>query len=208
MLSPAMQIAVLSASLCLFSAALLLPAPKVQKPPSPPLTPTKGQAKEMVRIEKDLQGLWKLTSMDWPLLRDASTESVAYCLVSGDVLSMEFHIIVKGPDQRTEQTLFDSGMWRFEIAEANRLMLTSIIGSYLRPEDPNVLWSPFVSKANRIEFRAPGSTHRYDVQLLGDKLILTHSRGQKLAFQRMVMGSVQERDAYGRVIPDKQEPPK
>lgn len=204
MLSTAMQIAVLSTSLCLLAlTAPLIQAPKTPVPEAPPVTLTRGQVKEVERIQAELQGMWKLTAMDWPLLRGASTEQVAYCLVNGNVLSMEYHVVVKGPEQRTEQVIFDSGMWRFEIGEANRLMLTSIIGSFLRPEDPNVLWSPFVGKANRLEFRAPGSKHRYDIQLLGDKLILTHASGQKLTFQRADIGTVQRRDAYGRVIPEK-----
>jgi hypothetical protein len=204
MLFDAMQPLILTSSLCVLAASVLLTGSFGQKPEDPKPTPTRGQEKEMDRIQRDLQGLWKLTAMDWPMLRDVATEQTAYCLVSGNVLSMEFHIIVKGPGQRTEQTIFDSGIWRFEIAEANRLMLTSIIGSYLRPEDPNVLVSPFIGKANRLEFRVPGSTHRYDVQLLGDKLIMTHATGQKLTFQRTPIGANERRDAYGRVIPEKE----
>lgn len=200
-----MQIHTLSAALAVLGTAFLLVSPQSPKPEEPVVTLPAGTQKEVDRIQKEMQGLWKLSAMDWPLLRGASTDQVAYCLVSGNVMSMEFHVIIKGPDQRTEQTMFDSGFWSFEIGDANRLLLKSMIGSYLRPEDPNVLWSPFVGKANRLEFRAPGSTHRYDIQLVGDKMILTHDKGQKLTFTRMPTDGPLKRDAYGRVIQDKKK---
>ncbi len=166
--------------------------PKPREQPVVPITPSEGGRKEMARITRDLQGLWRLKELDWPRIRGQSSESRGYCLVGGNHLALEIHIGLRGPDQKFKDVMLDSGTWRIDLEEGGRMALTALIGS-------------FIDKDNRVAFREAGTRHRYAVMVSGDRLVLTHDDGQKITFERALDEGPVLRDAFGRPLPEKKD---
>lgn len=187
--------------LLLAAAPFLLLAARQNPPPEPPkprptpevqTTPSPGARKEMARVAKEMQGLWRLKELDWPRLRGLSSESRGYCLVGGNHFSMEIHIGLRGSNQSFKDVMLDSGIWRFDLQEGSTIQLTALVGS-------------FVDKDNRVAFREAGTRHRYGILVSGDLLVLTHEDGQKISFERVIDDGPALRDAFGRPLPEKKE---
>src|SRR5258706_8050045 len=182
---------------------LLVPAQNPPPQPPPPIvppevrvTPTPGGHKEIVRTTKEMQGFWVLKELDWPHLQGVNSEFRGFCLVGGNHLSFEVHIGLKGSSEKFNDVMLDSGLWRFEVGEANRLVMTSRIGSFL-------------DKDNRVAFRPENTQIRYEVLALGDQMVWRKPDGQRLVFERLLDGGVPREDAFGRPLPEpKGEEPK
>lgn len=171
------------------------PPPEPPKPrpvPEAQTTPSPGAQKEMARVAKEMQGLWRLKELEWPRLRGLSSESRGYCLVGGNHFSMEIHIGLRGSDKSFKDVMLDSGIWRFDLQEGSTIQLTALVGS-------------FVDKDNRVAFREAGTRHRYGLLVSGDLLVLTHEDGQKISFSRVIDDGPVLRDAFGRPTPEKKE---
>jgi hypothetical protein len=177
--------------LLLFSAAQNPPRepPKPRETPEVRVTPSEGARKEIARTTKAMQGLWILREFEWPHLEGLSSEFRGYCLVSDNHLDFEVHIGLKGPNEKVNDVLLDSGLWRFEVAEANRMNLTALIGS-------------FIDKDNRVAFREAGTQCRYEVLALGEQMVWRKEDGQRLAFDRLLDGAPPRVDVFGRPLPE------
>lgn len=180
--------------LVLFSAAQnpRPPDPQPPKPlptPEPRVTHSEGTLKEIARTTKSMQGLWELKELDWPHLDGINSEFRGYCLVSGNHLDFEVHIGLKDSDRKMRSVLLDCGLWRFEVGEANRTVMTALIGS-------------FIDKDNRVAFREPDTQCRYEVVALGDQMIWRKEDGQRLLFARLLDRGGAQVDIYGRPLPD------
>ena len=190
-----MQISSIALLPALFIVSLLAPpqkpapAPPVQEPPEVRTTPTPGARKEISRATKAMQGFWVLKQLDWPHLQGVDSEFRGFCLVGGNHLSFEVHIGLKGSDQKLNDVMFDAGLWRFEVSSANRLVMTSRIGSFL-------------DKDNRVAFRPEETQVRYEVLVVGDQMVWRQVDGQRLVVERLVDGGPVYEDAFGRKIPE------
>ncbi len=185
---------------------VLLLVPTQNPPPKPPpplvppevrITPTPGGHKETVRTTKAMQGFWVLKELDWPHLQGVNSEFRGFCLVGGNHLSFEVHIGLKDTNQKLNDVMFDSGLWRFEVGEGNRLVLTSRIGSFL-------------DKDNRVAFRPEETLCRYEVLAVGEEMVWRKQDGQRIVFERMLDGGLPRVDAFGRPLPEpkeEEEPP-
>jgi len=165
------------------------PPPPVPEPPEIRVTPTAGAKKEISRTTKSMQGFWVLKELDWPHLKGVASEFRGFCLVGGNHLSFEVHIGLKGSDQKFNDVMFDSGIWRFEVAQANRLVMTARIGSFLDTE-------------NRVAFRPEETQVRYEVLAVGDQMVWRKVDGQRLVFERLPDGGQAREDVFGRKLPE------
>src|SRR5689334_13463437 len=149
LLVPALPLAVLLA-------AAQNPRPPDPQPPKPLPTPEarvtipEGARKEAAKLSKTMQGLWELKELTWPHLDGLDSEFRGYCLVSGNHLDFEVHIGLRDVNRKLASVLLDCGIWRFEIGEASRMTMTSLIGS-------------FIDKDSRVAFREPDTRVRYEV---------------------------------------------
>jgi len=164
-------------------------APKPRTVPEVRLTGSEAARKESARVTKSMQGLWKLRELDWSNLSGLSSEFRGFCLVSGIHLNFEVHIGLKDSDQKLNDVMLDSGLWRFEVSEGGRLTLTALIGS-------------FIDKDNRVAFREAGTQCRYDVVAVGEQMVWRKTDGQRLVFERMNDGGPPNVDAFGRPLPE------
>jgi hypothetical protein len=169
--------------------------PKAPETPEVQVTPTPGERKELARLSKAMQGLWVLRELDWPQIQGVTSEFRGFCLVSENHLSFEVHIGLRNSRDVLNDSLLDSGMWRFELAEGGRLILTSLIGTFL-------------DKANHVVFREPGTQYRYEVIAEGDQMVWRKSDGQRMSFIHLTDGSAPRVDAFGRTVKDKKGPEK
>jgi len=165
------------------------PPPPIQEPPEIRVTPSPGAKKEISRTTKTMQGFWVLKEFDWPHLHGVDSEFRGYCLVGGNHISFEVHIGLKGPDQKLNDVMFDSGIWRFEVGQANRLVMNSRIGSFL-------------DKDNRVAFRPEDTQCRYEVLAVGDQMVWRKADGQRLVFERLLDGGPAREDVFGRKLPE------
>lgn len=164
-------------------------------PPVPPelqVTPSPGAHKEILRTAKAMQGLWTLREFAWPHLDGVSSEFRGYCLVSDNHVSFEVHIGLRDSQQRPKDVLLDSGIWRFDVVEGGRMILTSLIGSY-------------IDQKNRVEFREAGTQCRYEITARGEQMIWSKEDGQRLVFVRLTDFGPKRVDAFGRTIPEKKD---
>lgn len=168
------------------------PSPPVQQPPDVPVSPSPGARKEISRTTKAMQGFWVLKELDWPHLKGVNSEFRGYCLVGGNHLSFEVHIGLKGSDQKLNNVMFDSGIWRFAVSAGNRLVLNSRIGSFLDQD-------------NRVAFRPDETQCRYEVLVQGEEMVWRKVDGQRLVFERQVDGGPARVDAFGRKLPDSKD---
>lgn len=172
------------------------PVPDDHNPPKPlerpevPLTPSPGAVKEIARTTEAMQGLWRLRELVWPHLDGINTEFRGFLLVSENHLDFEVHIGVKDQKQKLNNVMLDSGIWRFDVGEANRTVMTSLIGS-------------FIDKDNRVAFREEGTQVRYEVIALGDQMTWRKEDGQRLIFERYTDNGPQQVDIFGRPVPKK-----
>lgn len=174
--------------------------PKPRPSPEVRVTPSEGSLKEIARTTKAMQGLWMLKELDWPHLDGVSSEFRGYCLVSDNHLTFEVHIGLRDADRKLTTVLLDSGIWRFEVGEANRTVLISLIGS-------------FIDKDNRVAFREADTRYRYEVLAAGNQMVWRKEDGQRLVFERTVDDGPPRADVFGREVPqkkdtEKKEPPK
>lgn len=194
-----LSLLLLSSPLVLLLAPLQNPFPTPpQEPPKPRVvpearvTPSEGAQKEIARITKEMQGLWVLRELQWPHLEGLSSEFRGFCLVSENHLDFEVHIGLRGSNQKLNSVLLDSGLWRFEVGEASRMVMTALIGS-------------FIDKDNRVAFREEGTQVRYEVVVLGDQMVWRKEDGQRLVFARLVDGGPLHVDAFGRTLPERKD---
>jgi len=192
------------AALFLFLGARQIPAPQPhpvgggQEPPKPiqppeiPLTPSPGALKEIERTTKAMQGLWVLKELVWPHIEGLKTEFRGFCMVADNHLDFEVHIGVHDQSLKLNNVMLDSGIWRFEVGEANRTVMTSLIGS-------------FIDKDNRVAFREEGTRVRYDVIALGDQMTWRKEDGQRLVFERLADFGPKRVDIFGRPVQDKKD---
>jgi len=166
-------------------------APKPRAVPEVRVTMSEAARKESARVTKVMQGLWKLKELEWSNLSGLSSEFRGFCLVSGTHLDFEVHIGLKDADQKLNDVMLDSGLWRFEVSEGGRLLLTALIGS-------------FIDKDNRVAFREAGSQCRYEVIAVGEQMVWRKDDGQRLVFERMLDGGPPQVDAFGRPLPPEQ----
>ena len=193
-----------AASLVLFLGALQSPTPQPhpigggQQPPKPivppeiPLTPSPGSLKEIERTTKAMQGLWVLKELVWPHLEGLNTDFRGFCLVSDNHLDFEVHIGVKDQKQKLNNVMLDSGIWRFEVGDGNRTVMTSLIGS-------------FIDKDNRVAFREEDTRVCYEVIVLGDQMTWRKEDGQRLVFERLLDGGPARVDIFGRPLKEKKK---
>ncbi|MBK7642632.1 MAG: hypothetical protein IPJ19_06205 [Planctomycetes bacterium] len=182
------------------SVALVLSAPQRPEPAPPrpretpqvPVTHSEGTQKEIARTAKAMQGLWVLRELEWPRIQGVPSDFRGFCLVSENHLNFEVHIGLKNQNQNLMDLMLDSGLWRFEVGEGNRTVMTALIGSYI---DQN----------NHIVFREEGTRVRYEVIALGDEMVWRKEDGQRLAFSRMLDGSAARVDIFGRPIPEEKK---
>ena len=160
--------------------------------PEPRVTPSEGAAKEIARTTKAMQGLWILKQLEWPHLDGVSSEFRGYCMVSDNHLSFEVHIGLRTPDGKLRSVMMDSGLWRFDVGEANRTVMTLLIGS-------------FVDKDDRVAFREADTQVRYEVIAMGDTMVWRKEDGQRLSFERILDGGLARTDIFGRPIPEPKE---
>jgi len=185
--------------LVLLLAAPQNPRPVEPQPPKPLPTPearvtiSEGARKEAAKTSKAMQGLWELKELDWPHLEGLSSEFRGYCLVSGNHLDFEVHIGVRDVKQKLATVMLDCGIWRFEIGEASRMVLVSLIGS-------------FIDKDSRVAFRDPDTRVRYEVLAAGDQMVWRKEDGQRLVFARLSDQGPPRVDAFGRALPDEPDP--
>jgi hypothetical protein len=194
-----LSILVPTVPLIVLLAAAQNPRPVEPKPPKPLPTPearvtiSEGARKEAAKTAKTMQGLWELKELDWPHLDGLSSEFRGYCLVSGNHLDFEVHIGLRDVNHKLGSVLLDCGIWRFEIGEASRMVLVSLIGS-------------FIDKDSRVAFRDPDTRYRYEVLALGDQMTWRKEDGQRLVFARLVDQGPPRVDAFGRPLPDEPDP--
>ena len=171
-----------------------LPAPALQgrmpgqqrEKPEPAVrpTPTPGGQKEIDRQHAEMQGIWKMIEFRSPDMPPHSRLENAYCLVHEEFLSMEVHMDLLGERKQVAFRIFDSGFYRFEIFEGSRLEMKSMI-------------SCFADVAGRTQFRPPGFTRRYRIEILEDRMTWVRDDGQRSVFQRFA-GTSTKRDIFGR----------
>lgn len=157
----------------------------------PPLSKTDRAAAK--KIQKRMQGAWKLTGMqivseESRVTSGLDLQQIGYALVHEGYLSLEFHMrLVDKEDKDFGQSLV-SGLHRFELDGTGALETTSIVATQTRRD-------------GSIEFEAPGSKRSYRVDFEGENLTLTRDDGHRLEFQRM--GDAQRRhfDIFGRPTP-------
>jgi hypothetical protein len=110
-------------------------------------------------------------------------------MISGNFLALELHIDWLGDRQLIEKRVFHSGMYHYEILEANRIEMKSIIGAAADPD-------------GMTRFQQTGFTRRYQLEIDADRMTWIRDDGQRTVFERMA-GSPAKRDIYGRLIPEK-----
>jgi hypothetical protein len=186
-------------SLVVFLAGAQNPRPPEPQAPKPRVTPevrvtlSEAARKESARMTKTMQGLWVLKALEWANLEGVSSEFRGFCLVSGDHLNFEVHIGLKDSHKKLNDVMLDCGLWRFEVGEGNRMVLTSLIGS-------------FIDKDNRVAFREEGTLCRYDVLAVGEQMVWRKDDGQRLVFERLASGAPPRVDIYGRPLPEPTDP--
>lgn len=166
--------------------------PPLPVPPEVQLTPSPGARKEITRTTKAMQGVWTLREFAWPHLDGVSSEFRGFCMVSDTHVSFEIHIGLRDSQMRPKDVLLDAGLWRFDVVEGGRMILTSLIGSY-------------IDQKNRVEFRQEGTQCRYDITARGDQMVWSKEDGQRLVFARIAESGPKRVDAFGRTIQEKKE---
>lgn len=172
--------------LCLSLRAVRQEGPE-RKPPS--LSPAAKAATQ--GIVDEMQGAWRLTSMDSPTLDKQSRTDVGYLLVAGSYFSFELHFGWTSADGTSTKRSFQSGTHHFEVDDRSRMTANSVIGSIIDDD-------------GRVLFEQPGRKREYAVDCMGSHMKLKRDDGMTLEFERMI-DTRAKRDFYGRLI--KPKPP-
>lgn len=181
----------LETSLVLFCICLCLaqkPVPKDDPDTKPTQSPGTKAATEA--IVEEMQGTWRLVSMESLALQKQRRQEVGFMVVGGSYFSFELHFGWASVDGNATQRSFISGTHRFEIDERGMLIANSVIGSAIDNE-------------GRILFEQPGRRREYKVDCAGNHLKLKREDGTTFEFERMGDSRV-KRDIYGRPVKPKE----
>ncbi|HEV8112037.1 MAG TPA: hypothetical protein VGR31_04625 [Planctomycetota bacterium] len=182
----------------LLASAFLLSLPPLQDP-KVRVDPRPLQSKAVRLANKKtvaaMQGAWRLTDMrlveqDAAGMSEEGFERVGFCLVSGNHLSIEFHVRVVGVGGEDKGRSFVTGLHRFEIDDEGQLETTTVLGSRM-------------SDKGLPEFEAPGTTRHYAVELSGNSMILTRDDGHTLLFDRLI-DDPSHFDFFGNPVTEKE----
>jgi hypothetical protein len=136
-------------------------------------------------LVKDLQGAWKLVEFESKVLPRTRRSEVGYLLVAGEFLSFECHFGWTDDAGQSNARTFFSGTHAFELRADGVMVMTSLIGTTVHPQDIIPL------------FEQPGRKREYKVSFEGTKLtLLREADEQTFRFVRHVPD--QELDFYGR----------
>ena len=163
--------------------------PVLQGRPERKPTPESPTRAPMDAVVDEMQGAWRLTKMDSPVLDVQNRQDVGFLLVAGNYFSFELHFGWVAPHGQSTQRAFTSGTHRFEIDERSRMVARSVIGSAIDDQ-------------GRILFEQPGRQREYAVDCSSGFMKLTRDDGTKFEFERMV-DTKPKRDFYGRPIKPK-----
>ncbi len=156
-----------------------------QKPPQDePSTAAERVRIDRKKLQKDIQGAWRLVELQAPSLYQRSRKDVGYCLISGNCLSLELHLGWMSDPATIEARTFQSGTHTFDIDDEGQLRTATLIGAY-------------INRSNTLQFESPGSARSYKITLVANQLSLARADGQTLVFERMLDASL-ERDFFGR----------
>jgi hypothetical protein len=179
---------------CAISVACLLLSlrPVLQDEPGikPPISPAAKAA--IKKTTDEMQGTWRLVSMDAPKLVKANRYQTGYMLVAGSYFSLELHVNWNHPNGTLAGRLFQTCVCRFELDPQLKMTASGVLGSTM-------------DDIGRVLFEQPGLRRQYDVEVLLNRLKLKRSDGTIFEFERMI-DSRQQRDFYGRPIEPKDEP--
>lgn len=154
-------------------------------------TPLAGAQKEIDRQKKLVEGLWRMVERRDTKMPPGDRKDLAYCMIAGDYLSLELHMDYVGDRQLIEKRLFESGMYQYEILEANRIEMKSLISAFLDEQDV-------------LRFRTSAYIRRYRLDIDTDRMTWIRDDGQRTIFERVQSpGTPPRRDIYGRLIPEK-----
>ncbi len=156
-----------------------------QKPPQDEPSPASERVRiDRKKLQKDIQGAWRLVELQARTMAPQSRKDVGYCLISGNCLSLELHLGWMSDPATLDARTFQSGTHSFGIDDEGQLTTSTLIGAY-------------INRANRLEFESPGYARSYKITLVANQLSLARSDGQTLVFERMLDTSL-ERDFFGR----------
>lgn len=184
-------------ALCALALALIQSQPPPRAPgqedrPEPIRpTPLAGAKKEIDRQKKLIEGMWRMVERRDTRMPPGNRKDFAYCMITADFLSFELHTDYVSDRLVIEKRLFESGMFTYEILEANQLEMKSMISAFL--DDQDVL-----------RFRTGAYKRRYRLELDTDRMTWIRDDGQRTIFERVQSpGTPPRRDIYGRLIPEK-----
>src|SRR5258705_7024102 len=171
----------------LLASALLVSLAPLQKPPPRPhpqgdadQKPLQSKAIQLANKKTiaAMQGAWTLTDMhlvdqDVGGMSNQVVESVGFCLVSGNHLSIELHVRGVGAETGGDRgRSFVTGLHRFELDQQGDLETSTIIG--VRMSDKGLP-----------EYEKPGGARHYAIELTGESMTLTRDDGHTLVFERL-----------------------
>lgn len=172
--------------LCLFIST----SPTQQGDPATKPTPHVKPKTLSGAVMEEMQGTWRLLSLESPALEKAKRQEVGFLLVAGNYFSFEVHWGWLGATGTIEDNMyFQSGTHRFELDERGRMTASSVIGSFVTPD-------------GKLQFDQPGRARVYDVVMSGNKMTLKRDDGSRYEFEHMV-DTRQARDIFGRPLKTK-----
>jgi len=161
----------------------------------PPLSKSDRAAAR--KIEKRMQGAWKLVEMHLiaeqaHVTSGLEMQQIGYALVHDGYLSLEFHMrLIDKEDQDYGQSVV-SGLHRFELDAIGSMETTTVIATRTRRD-------------GSLEFEHPGTQRKYTVEFQGEKMTLTRDDGHQLGFERMGVERRRHFDIYGRQMSEDDE---
>lgn len=165
------------------------------EPASPP-TISPGSKAAMEALLADMQGTWKLKSIDSPTIQGARRQQVGFMLVSQKTFSLEMHLAWSSPDNQPHVRMTISGTHTFELDEGLKMTARQLIGA-TNDNTGLIIWEE------------PGRIRKFDVTCVGDMLKLRRDDATVYEFERLQQ-ETELRDIYGRPLKlkDPNAPPK
>jgi hypothetical protein len=154
----ASRCASLAVCLALFPSA---PAPDAGLQDKPRITRGELQRAEVVRLEKEIQGLWKIERVRLKTLEFQGAALAGYMLAAPGYATLEFHVQNYPNDGGFDgiEIMFQTGIYNYRFTPLGEIEMFGMIGT-------NNL------NSNEADFEPPGLKRKYEISLTADQMTL------------------------------------
>jgi hypothetical protein len=133
---------------------------------------------------ESLQGAWRLMAIQDEFLPISGRSHQGYMTFSGRFMAIEIHMRWTETTGEVVEDASQSGIHEIDFIGPARIRTTTLIGSYL--DDEEIL-----------EWEVQGFGREFEVDVKGDRLVLTRDVGSQLIFRRQTSGTGILTDIYG-----------